>query len=94
MSSTKKAPSNKVKTGCCEGQLQAWMESAEKAAHQDPVRCAAAAFIAGLLITLLPVRQIAGGLTRLGLALIRPALIVLGAIKLLEEFEQRRPRGE
>jgi hypothetical protein len=94
MSSTKKAASKEVKAGCCEGQLHAWVEAAEKAAHREPVKCAFIAFISGLLITLLPVGQIVGGLTRLGLALVRPALIVLGAMKLIEEIEQRRPRGE
>ena len=48
------------------------------------------AFGAGLILTLLPVGAIVVAVVRLTLSLLRPALLILGAIKLYEEIDQRR----
>jgi len=58
--------------------------------REEPLKAVAIAFGAGLLMTLLPVGAIAGGLLRLALALVRPGLLVLGAIKLYEELDRRQ----
>ena len=76
--------------GCCEAQIRDWCGVAEKCAREEPVKCAATAFIVGLIITILPVGQIVGALTRLLAGLIRPALMLLGAMKVFEEVEKRR----
>lgn len=76
--------------GCCEGPVRDWFATAEKCAHDEPVKCAAFAFLAGFLFTVLPVGQIVGGVVRLVLGLVRPALVLLGAMKLFEEIEKRR----
>ena len=76
--------------GCCEDQIRDWCRVAEKCAREEPLKCTATAFLVGLIITILPVGQIAGALTRLLLSLIRPALMVFGAMKIFEEIEKRR----
>lgn len=76
--------------GCCEGTLREWSAVAEKCTREEPVKCAAIAFLAGFLFTILPVGQIVGGVVRLLLNLIRPALVLLGAMKVFEEIEKRR----
>jgi hypothetical protein len=81
-----------TKAGCCEGPLRDWCARAEKSAREEPVKCAALAFFAGFLFTILPVGQILGALVRLVLGLIRPVLVILGAMKVIEEIEKRRGR--
>jgi len=58
-------------------------------ARQDPMKAIGIAFGAGLLLTLLPVGAIVAGLARLAVALIRPALMILGATKVYDEFQKR-----
>jgi hypothetical protein len=41
-------------------------------------------------MTLLPIGSLVGGILRLALTLVRPALLVLGAIKLYEEIDRRQ----
>ena len=77
-------------SGCCGGTFEGWCSTAEKCARQEPAKCAAIAFIIGLIVTMLPIGQIVGALLRLVFALIRPVLVVLGAMKVLEEIEKRR----
>lgn len=69
-----------------------WYAAAEKCAREEPVKCTTIAFVAGFLFTILPVGQIVGGVIRLALSLIRPALVLLGAMKVFEEIEKRRER--
>jgi hypothetical protein len=84
------APAGESQPRCCEGSLRDWCAMAEKSAREEPAKCAAMAFVAGFLVTILPVGQILGGIVRLALGLIRPVLIILGAMKVLEEIEKRR----
>jgi hypothetical protein len=83
-------PGSETPQGCCEAQMRAWCATAEKCARQEPVKCATIAFLMGLVVTVLPVGQILGALIRLAFGLIRPALVVLGAVKVFEEIEKRR----
>jgi hypothetical protein len=81
---------SKQSNACCEGQLQELIAYAEKCATKEPLKTSLIAFLAGLVLTILPVGQIVGALTRLLLGLVRPALVVLGAMKVFEEIEKRR----
>ena len=75
-------------TGCCGD----WYATAEKCAREEPTKCTAIAFLAGFVFTILPVGQVLGALVRLVFSLIRPALVILGAMKVFEEIEKRRDR--
>jgi hypothetical protein len=80
------------KPGCCEEQIRALRESAEQYIRQEPIKSTAGAFVAGVLMTMLPLGAIAGGLVRLAMSLLRPALLLLGVMKVVEEVEKRRQR--
>ena len=67
-----------------------FMARTEKFARQEPMKAVGYAFGAGLLLTLLPIGGILGGLFRLSLGLLKPGLLILGAIKLYEEFDRRQ----
>ena len=82
-------PSN-VSGSCCPG-IDELKERVERFAREEPLQAVGAAFGAGLLLTLLPAGALIAGLVRLAMALLRPALVVLGALKLYEEVT-RRPR--
>lgn len=62
----------------------------EQYARQEPLQALGAAFIGGLLLTLLPVGSLLALILRLTLSLVRPALVVLGAVKLYEEISKRQ----
>ncbi len=62
----------------------------EEYTREEPMKAVGIAFVAGLFITLLPIGSIIAGLLRLVLALVRPALLILGAVKLYEEIERRQ----
>lgn len=70
--------------------VDALVHRTEEYTREEPLKAVGIAFVAGLFMTLLPVGAIIGGLLRLVLALIRPALLILGAIKLYEEIESRQ----
>ena len=78
------------KESCCGGQFDEWLAYAEKCAKREPLKTSLIAFLAGLVLTILPVGQILGGVVRLAMAMIRPFLILLGAMKVFEEIEKRR----
>jgi hypothetical protein len=58
-------------------------------ARQDPMRAVGIAFVAGLVLTLLPVGAMVAGLVRLAISLLRPALMILGATKVYDEIQKR-----
>lgn len=62
---------------------------AQEFARKEPAQAVGIAFLAGLVLTLLPVGRIVSVLIRLAFALVRPALLILGAVKLCEEFDKR-----
>lgn len=62
----------------------------EEYTREEPLKAVGVAFVAGLFMTMLPVGSIIAGLLRLTLALVRPALLILGAIKLYEEIDRRQ----
>lgn len=64
-------------------------EKAETFAREEPLQALGIAFIAGLFLTILPIGRILGGLVRFAFALLRPALVILGALKLYEEVSHK-----
>lgn len=86
-SSTKSKPTEEPQ---CPGPFADWCSQAEKCARQEPLKCSLIAFLGGLLLTILPVGAVVSLLVRAVLALVRPFLIVLGAMKIFEEIEKRR----
>lgn len=62
---------------------------AQDFARKEPAQAVGLAFLAGLVLTVLPVGRLLGGVVRLAFALVRPALLILGAVKLCEECEKR-----
>jgi hypothetical protein len=58
--------------------------------QREPARSVASAFVVGLLLSLFPVGRIVSFFVGLGLTLLRPALLVLGGLKLWEEVGKRR----
>ena len=78
---------------CCAGiqdQIREWAACAEKTVREEPVKAAGYAFVAGLIVAVFPVGRIVAALVRLALALVRPALLVLGFVKMFEEIDRRR----
>lgn len=77
---------------CCpdlKAKFDDWKACAERSVREEPIKTAGLAFVAGIFLTVLPVGRIVGGLVRLALALIRPALLILGVVKVVEEFDKR-----
>jgi len=58
-------------------------------ARQDPMKAIGIAFVAGLILTLLPLGAMIAGLVRLAVSLVRPALMILGATKVYDEIQKR-----
>jgi hypothetical protein len=62
----------------------------ENFAREEPLKAVGAAFGAGLFLTILPLGAILVALVRIAITLLRPALLILGAIKLYEEVDRRQ----
>jgi hypothetical protein len=73
------------------GSPNALLERTEAYARQQPTQALSAAFGLGLVLALLPLGSLLGGLTRLAFLVLRPILIVLGLVKLYEQFDHSRP---
>jgi hypothetical protein len=61
----------------------------EEYVREEPVKSVGIALAAGVFLTIFPVFSIVFGVLRLALSLLRPALLVLGGIKLFEEYQRR-----
>lgn len=61
-----------------------WLNQADDFARLQPTKAVASAAGVGLLINLLPIGAIVGGLIAVSLALVRPALLILGLLKAVE----------
>ena len=86
-------PDPKTSSECCAGlqdQFREWTACAEKTVREEPVKTAGYAFAAGLVFAVLPVGRIVAALVRLTLALVQPALLVFGFVKVFEEIDRRR----
>lgn len=63
---------------------------AEQFTREEPLKAVSIAFGAGLFLTFLPIGAIVAGFIRLGFILLRPALLILGIVKLCEEVDRRQ----
>jgi len=92
MPKSSKTPEAEMSASCC-GDLQKTVEDlgarAQDFACKEPVQAVGVAVVAGLVLTVLPVGRLLGAVVRLAFALIRPALLILGAVKLYEELDKR-----
>ena len=61
--------------------------------REEPVKALSAAFGVGILLTLLPIGPLVAGITRLLFLVARPLLLILGLVKLNDEWQARRPRA-
>lgn len=66
--------------------LDPLVERVEVFAREKPAKALSAAFGTGLLLALLPIGSVVTGLLRLALLLLRPVLLVLGLVRVYEEF--------
>ena len=57
--------------------------------RQEPAKAVGIALAAGIFLTIFPVFRLLTGLCRLFFALLKPALLLLGAAKLYEELTKR-----
>lgn len=80
----------KTEALCCDGKLGEMWAAAEDCARRERLKCSAAAFFAGLLFAVLPLGTILAAFVRIGFAFLRPLLLILGAMKVLEEAEKRQ----
>ena len=62
----------------------------EKYVREDPAKAVGVALFAGVILTVLPVGRLISALVRLVFALARPLLLVLGAVKVYEEFQKKK----
>ncbi len=69
-------------------QLEQLMVQTEGYVRENPTRAVAYAVVAGFVLDRLPVGRILGGLTRLTLMAIKPAILIYGATKLYQAAQQ------
>lgn len=69
-------------------QWEQLMEQTEGFVRENPTRAVAYAVVAGLVLDRLPVFRIFGGLTRLTLMAMKPAILIYGATKLYQAAQQ------
>ncbi len=62
---------------------------AEEFVRDEPAKAVGIAFAAGIFLTIFPITRLIAGLLRLCVGLIKPLLIVFGAMKLYEELNKR-----
>ncbi len=58
--------------------------------RKQPVKSVVWAFFIGILLTIFPIGRVVSAAGGLMFALLRPALLLLGLVKLCEEIEERR----
>ncbi|MFN0076009.1 MAG: hypothetical protein ACKVY0_06005 [Prosthecobacter sp.] len=71
--------------------LRRTLDDIKAFARREPGTAVAAALGVGLLINLLPTRVLAGTVTVVGAALVRPVLLSLGVTKAMELCCQKNP---
>lgn len=64
----------------------------ESYTRDEPIRAVSAAFGVGILLTLLPIGGIISMVARIIFLLARPLLMILGLVKLTDEWEARKGR--
>ena len=69
-------------------QFEQILEQTEDYVRENPTRAVAYALVAGLVLDRLPVFRIAGGLTRLALMAMKPAILIYGATKIYQATQR------
>ena len=69
-------------------QFEQLMEQTEDYVRENPTRALVYAAVAGLVIDRLPVCRILGGLARLSLLAVKPAILIYGASKIYQAVQQ------
>jgi hypothetical protein len=79
---------------CCDWRksVEDFESHAQDYVRTEPAKAVGIAFIAGILLTILPIGRLVAALVRLSFVLIRPVLLILGAVKLCEEVQKRNSR--
>ena len=70
-------------------QFQTIVEQTEDFVRENPTRAVGYALLAGVVIDRLPVFRIIGGLTRLSLMALKPAILIYGATKLYQAAQDQ-----
>ncbi len=70
-------------------QFEQIVEQTEDYVRSNPMRAVGYAVVAGLVLDRLPVFRILGGLTRLGLMALKPAILVYGATKVYQATQEQ-----
>ncbi len=70
-------------------QFQTIVEQTEDFVRENPTRAVGYAVLAGVVIDRLPVFRIVGGLTRLALFALKPAILIYGATKLYQAAQDQ-----
>ncbi|HEX8281015.1 MAG TPA: hypothetical protein VF551_06540 [Chthoniobacterales bacterium] len=65
------------------------VEQTEDFVRENPTRAVAYAVVAGLVLDRLPVFRILGGLTRLSMMAVKPAILIYGATKLYQAAQEQ-----
>ncbi|MEA3206965.1 MAG: hypothetical protein QOE70_22 [Chthoniobacter sp.] len=78
---------------CCadwKAKWKEWSECAEKSVRDEPVKTVGLAFVAGIFLTFFPIGRLLAGLLQMAFALLRPALLILGVLKIIEGIDKRK----
>ena len=69
-------------------QVEAILSESESYVRQKPAQCLLYAFVAGYILNRLPLGRIFGGLFRLLVVALRPAILIYGATKLYQAVQE------
>ncbi len=69
-------------------QVERLLEQLEMYVRENPMRAVGYALLAGLVIDRLPVFRLTGGLTRLALMALKPAILIYGATKIYQAVQE------
>ena len=83
-------PTTPVPPSAPKKQIDHLVEKTVSEVRKQPLKSVVWAFFIGILLTIFPIGRVVGGVVSLALALLRPVLLLLGAVKLCEEIEERR----
>ena len=75
--------------GSSEPKKPALVERAAVEVRREPVKTVASAFVIGLILSIFPIGRVISAIVSLGLMLLRPAVMVFGAVKMWDEFGKR-----
>lgn len=66
------------------------MNQTEEYVRTNPAQSVFYAFVAGFILNRLPIGRIAGGIFRLALFALKPAILIYGATKLYQAIEEEK----